>query len=94
MLYHPPTPSWAASMVPIQAYELDYWCTSLREITAAQPFAREDIKISDSNIFGEDPDYAIACRYKIWDPEFYPEFKTVATITRGDGILSIIKARE
>jgi len=62
--------------------------------TAALPFSREDINISQTNIYGDDLDYAVACRYKIWDAEFFPEFETVFTVARGDGILSIIKARE
>jgi len=62
--------------------------------TAALPFSREDIKISQANIYGDDLDYAVACRYTIWDTEFFPEFDTVYVVARGEGILSIIKARK
>ena len=61
---------------------------------AALPFSREDIKISDTNVFGDDLDYAVACRYAIWDTDFFPEFKVISSVQRGNAILAIIKARE
>jgi hypothetical protein len=95
-------------------YELDYWCTSLKEsilfinkiappnsslviagpVSAATPYAREDLKISNTDNIGEDLDFAIACRYSIWDDDFYPDFEEIFNVRRGSGVLSIVRARK
>jgi hypothetical protein len=62
-------------------------------VAAAMPFAREDLKINDPNLHREDLDYAIACRYSIWREDYYPDFKTIYEVRRGQGILSVLKSR-
>jgi hypothetical protein len=94
-------------------YELDYWCTSLREmmdhvnkiappnsaiyiegpVSAAIPFAREDLKINDTNVSRDDLDFAIACRHSLWREDYYTDFEIVYAVKRGNGILSILKER-
>lgn len=93
------------------SYELDYWCTSLREtivhlnqiaspnssvyieglLKSALPFARDDLKINDSNISRDDLDYSIACRYALRREDYYVDFETIFEIRKGKGILSVLK---
>jgi hypothetical protein len=61
--------------------------------TAAIPFGREDLKIGDGGQYGEDPDFAVACRYGLWSDDFYPEYESIYRVRRGEGILAEVKAR-
>jgi hypothetical protein len=93
-------------------YELEYWCTSLREtmdfinetaplnstvvvdgpISTTIPFARKDLKIVGGGQIDELPDFAVGCRWAVWDDDFYPDFDVVFEVRRGQGVLSIVKS--
>jgi hypothetical protein len=60
--------------------------------TAAIPFARKDLKINDTNIFGDELDYVITCRYAIWEDTKYSDSEVIYEVRRGNGILAQVKA--
>jgi len=57
--------------------------------SAAVPFARPDLKF-----VGEDPtpDYALGCKWAIIEGGFYPEYRTVYEVRRGEAVLAVLKA--
>jgi hypothetical protein len=95
-------------------YEMDYWCTSFREIanflnetappnssivvlgprTAVAPFTREDLKVDNYNVFGEELDYVIACRYDLWQVELYEEYNVIFEVRREGALLAQVKAKQ
>jgi hypothetical protein len=62
-------------------------------IQAVTPYARGDLKIEINNIFGDELDYIMACRYGLWDDESYPDFNILFEVRRGEGLLAQVKAR-
>ena len=92
-------------------YELDYWCTSLREaieyvnetapqnatvyisgpITAAIPFAREDLDLINHSSYRPDPEYVVGCRYVLLRDDFFPEHEIIHEVGIGEGVFAIVK---
>jgi len=80
----------------------DYWCTSLRHamehvnaVAAENAVVRiaRDLKIT-RDVSDQSPDYAIACRWNLFAPDFYPRYNTILEIGRGEAVFAHVKARE
>jgi hypothetical protein len=92
-------------------YELDYWCTSLREAieflneyaepnsyvylsgppAAAEPFAREDIKITTRQPGVESSGYAVGCRSVLLRDDYYPNSKVIHEVGIEGAAFSVVK---
>lgn len=95
-------------------YELDYWCTSLRETmeflnenaepnsyvyisgpyTAAEPFAREDIKVRYGRPPSQSIGYVVGCRYEPLQEDFFPDAKTIFEVGVGESLFAVVKVLE
>ena len=59
----------------------------------AVPFARGDLRLTkDASV--EAPDFAIACRWNLFDPDFFPEYRTLVEIGKGEAVFARVKSRE
>lgn len=59
----------------------------------AVPFARGDLRLTkDASV--EAPDFAIACRWNLFDPDFFPGYRTLVEIGKGEAVFARVKSRE
>ncbi len=92
-------------------YELDYWCTSLREameflnenaapnsyvyisgpVTAAEPFARVDLKVKYGRPVTQTSGYVVGCRYEPMLDDFFPDSEIIYEVGIDEGIFTTIK---
>jgi len=59
---------------------------------AAAPFARRDLNITKDSS-DQAPDYAIACRWNLFDQDFFPGYRTLLEIGRGEAVFARVKSR-
>lgn len=102
-----------ASMV-YGEYELDYWCTSLRETmeflnenaepnsdvyisgppAAAEPFARKDLKITNSEPLPQSTGYVVGCRTILLRDDYFPDSKVIYKVGIDGGLFAVVKILE
>jgi hypothetical protein len=63
-------------------------------ITTAEPFERDDIRVYQDWGTTTQPDYALGCIRAITAEDFFPDLEVVHQIRRGEGVLSIVKAKK
>jgi hypothetical protein len=58
-------------------------------VSAASPFAREDLKVSGTS--ASDPDFAIGCKWAVLEKGFFPDLDVVFEVKRGRGVFAVVK---
>jgi 4-amino-4-deoxy-L-arabinose transferase-like glycosyltransferase len=63
-------------------------------LLSVTPFAREDLKFDNFDIFGDALDYVLACRFRLMQDEMYEDFNIIFEVRRGEAVLAQVKAKE
>jgi hypothetical protein len=64
-----------------------------RGLTAAAPFARDDLQLWQGAGAPAHPDFALACRRNVSQASFFPEMKTVYEVRADGALLAVVKER-